>query len=131
MTTAAINLTPGNVVTAPGTDADGLDLTQSRTVQSVRPFVFSDVIITFTCGTTARVGRDRKFQVAGAAVPADPEIQRIVHHLRTSPFGSTAEHVLNTKKIVVDDAIHLGLIKVHSVRKTTYSRRPVRFLAAA
>ena len=127
-TTTAANLTPGQTVHAPGTDADGLDLTQHRQVQSIRPLIFSDLIIAFADGTTARVGRDRQFEIAETT---NPEIQRIVTHLRTTPYASTAEHVLNSTQATVDKAIDLGLIKVAQVKATTYNRRGERFLTAA
>jgi hypothetical protein len=70
-TTTAKDLVPGKIVSARGVDCYGLDLTKFRTVADVQRAGFGDRLLTFTDGSSARVGGSREFTVsASRALPS-------------------------------------------------------------
>ena len=63
-TRTAQDLKPGMVVRTSGVDTQGTRLDVFRQVADVRHFAYSDLLVTFTDGTTVRVGKTREFQVS-------------------------------------------------------------------
>lgn len=62
---AAVDVRPGMVVTAPGTDDNGTTLTIPRQIASrIRNPLYSSTTLIFTDGTRARVGASRQMRVA-------------------------------------------------------------------
>lgn len=84
-TLAAQNIKPGMIVNAPGVDCDGTDLTTPRQVAKVEKVgPYRDCLITYTCGTAARVGLDREFTVVRSKTQ---RTATTTHHRQPQPTG--------------------------------------------